>query len=63
MRYIARDLTEEEATSVLETIGDTPVYGVFDANEESSRPLLVTPVYGAAIAEEIATRLNETETL
>lgn len=48
-----RELNEQEATTVVETIGDTPVHGVF----VDDRLVAVTPAYGDTTARVIATAL------
>jgi hypothetical protein len=64
MLYEARELDEVEATSTLETIGDTPVWGVFrrhEDGEDSNVPFVAVLVYepGGETAQKLAELLRE----
>lgn len=50
-----RELDEQETVTVLETIGDTPVHGVF----VDGRCVAVTPSYGVVTARVIAAALMQ----
>jgi hypothetical protein len=49
-----RELNEEEAVTACETIGDTPVYGIF----EGERLVAVVLDYGAEASDALVAKLN-----